>query len=164
MVNPEKGKSTEKALTPDEALSKLEQFCAYRERCPQEVYQKLNALGVDANTAEQIFQVLEGDGYVNEERFAEAYAGGKFRINHWGRVRIRLELQRRKIAPVYIQQALAAIDPAEYEAVLVEQIRKKKRQYKADPKHKRRNKLAAAMIRAGFEPDLVFQNLREEDL
>ena len=95
-------------MAPDEALAKMEHFCAYRERCPKEVRTKLAALGVRGQSAEQIYQVLEEEGFFNEERFAMAFAGGKFRVNHWGRVRIRIELRMRSIAPHLIEQALAA--------------------------------------------------------
>lgn len=144
----------EKALTPDEALAKMEHFCAYRERCPQEVHRKMTELGIEGETAEQIYQVLEGDGYISEERFALAFAGGKFRVNRWGRVRIRVELQRRAIAPHYVRQALDAIDEHQYLQVLRELLEKKLQQNA--PTHQGRTKAATALIRAGFEPELVF--------
>lgn len=144
-------------LTPDEALVRLENFCAYRERCPREVRRKMTELNLEGETAEQVWQVLVGDGYVDEERFALAFAGGKFRTNHWGRVRIRLELQQRAIPPHLIQRGLEAIDEAEYLAVLQELLTKKYKQYRSDPNA--RAKVATSLIRAGFEPELVFQQL-----
>jgi len=144
-------------LSADEALARMEGFCAYRERCPQEVRRKMVELGLEGETAEQIWQVLVADGYVNEERFAVAFAGGKFRVNQWGRVRIRLELQQRGIGPDLIRQALDALDEAEYLAVLQALLEKKYKQYRSTPNA--RAKAAASLIRAGFEPDLVFQQL-----
>ena len=152
-----KTKRSDKPLTPDEALAKLEHFCAYRERCPKEVRAKLTQLGMRGETAEQIYSVLQGDGFFNEERFALAFAGGKFRINHWGRVRIRLELQMREISPQRIQRALASIDEEEYLKLLMQLLEKKRRQYENDDRA--REKIAASIIRAGFEPELVFQYL-----
>lgn len=155
--NAENKRASESPLTPDEVLAKVEAFCAYRERCPWEVRQKLRELGMEGETAEQIYTVLETDGFFNEARFAIAYAGGKFRINHWGRVRIRLELQQRHIAPALIRQALESIEETEYRAVLQQLIERKRRQL--GPGKHERNKIAAAIIRAGFEPELVFQYL-----
>lgn len=149
-----KSKRPDKPITPDDALAKLEHFCAYRERCPKEVRTKLAELGMQGPTAEQIFTVLRDDGFFNEERFALAFAGGKFRMNHWGRVRIRLELRTRGIAPNLIQQALDSIGEAEYVALLKQLIEKKRRQYDKDDHA--REKTAAALIRAGFEQELVF--------
>lgn len=152
-----KTKSPTKPLTPDEALAKLEHFCAYRERCPKEVRSKLAALGIHGQVAEQIFESLREDGFFNEERFALAYAGGKFRINHWGRVRIRQELRMREITEPVIRQALSSIDDVEYVTLLKQQLEKKRRQYDRD--EHTREKTAASLIRSGFEPELVFRYL-----
>ncbi len=112
---------------------------------------------MSGQTADQLYQVLEADGFFNEERFAQAFAGGKFRVNHWGRVRIRLELQRRAIAPHFIRQALESIDETEYRTVLTQLIEQKRRQNRSADPRQLRQKIAAAIIRAGFEPELVFQ-------
>ncbi len=146
-----------KLTTPDEALAKLEYFCAYRERCPKEVRAKLADLGLRGNDAEQIFEVLREDGFFNEERFALAFAGGKFRMNHWGRVRIRLELRMRDISPDIVQQAIDSIEEAEYLKLLEQLMEKKRRQYEGSDNA--REKAAASLIRAGFEQELVFRHL-----
>jgi regulatory protein len=144
-------------LTPDEILSKLEHFCAYRERCPKEVRAKMAELGARGEIADQIYTVLETDGFFNEARFAQAFAGGKFRINHWGRVRIRIELRMRGIAPNLIRDALATINENEYIQVL-QQLLDQKRAYYAETDNAR-EKTIAALMRAGFEQDLIFMYL-----
>jgi SOS response regulatory protein OraA/RecX len=78
-------------------------------------------------------------------------------MNHWGRVRIRMELKMRDIDPALIAQALDAIDEGEYLRVLQQLLDKKRRQYEGDPQA--REKTAAALIRTGFEPELVFRYL-----
>ena len=148
---------TQKPLTPDEALQKLERFCAYRERCPKEVRSKLAECGLNRSDAEQIYQVLQEDNFFNETRFALAFAGGKFRYNNWGRVRIRQELRMRDISPTVVTEALDSIDQAEYEALIQKLLDKKRTQY-ADEVNAR-EKTAASVIRAGFEMDLVFRFL-----
>ncbi|MEQ1745794.1 MAG: regulatory protein RecX [Saprospiraceae bacterium] len=146
-------------ITPDEALAKMESFCAYRERCPQEVRRKMSELGITGEPAKQVWQVLEADGYVDEGRFARAFARGKFRINQWGRVRIRLELQQRGIVPEAIEQALREeIDEEEYVSLLKNLLEKRQKHYGSDPHA--RAKSAAALIRAGFESELVFRSLK----
>ncbi len=147
----------QKPLTPDEALQKLERFCAYRERCPKEVRSKLAECGLSRADAEQIYTVLEEDNFFNEVRFAMAFASGKFRFNYWGRVRIRQELRMRDISPALIQEALESIDQEEYEALLKKLLDKKREQYASDANG--REKAAASLIRAGFEMELVFRFL-----
>lgn len=145
-------------LTPDEILAKMEHFCAYRERCYKEVRERLAELGAQGEIAEQILSVLEGDKFFDDARFARAYAGGKFRINHWGRVRIRQELRLRELSRTLIQEAMdEAIDQAEYEALLQNLIEKKKNQYAGDERE--RDKVLAALARSGFETELIFKYL-----
>ena len=147
----------QKPVTPDEALQKLERFCAYRERCPKEVRTKLAEFGLSRADADQIYAVLEEDKFFQEERFAMAFAGGKFRYNSWGRVRIRQELKMRSIASEIIVQALESIDQEEYEVLLQKLMDRKREQYAGDDNA--REKTAASLIRAGFEMDLVFRFL-----
>lgn len=149
----------EKTLTPDEILAKLEYYCAYQERCPQEVRRKLTELGAEGAIAEQIYSVLENDGFFDEARFAEAYAGGKFRVNQWGRVRIRLELRQRGISPGVIRQALENIGEEAYLNTLQNLIAKKRDQWPAADDYASKAKTAASLIRAGYEPELVFRYL-----
>ena len=144
----------DKALTPDEALPKLEQFCAYQERCPQEVREKLYALGLKGETAEQLYATLENEGFFNEQRFAEGFARGKFRFNHWGRVRIRQALRQKGISAALTEAALREIDDTEYEQVLRALWEKKTHEFRGEDKG--RDKALASLIRAGFEPGLVF--------
>jgi regulatory protein len=147
----------DKVFTVDEVLMKTESFCAYRERCPKEVRARIAELGMRGNDAEQIYQSLEADGYFKESRFATAYAGGKFRMNHWGKIRIKMELRMRDIDPNIIEEALDSIDEETYLETLDLLIAKKKEHYKNDEQP--RLKAAAALIRVGFEPDLVFGRL-----
>jgi regulatory protein len=150
-------KKLTRPLTPDEVLLKMEHFCAYRERCPKEVRARLAELGMRGEDAGQIFEVLRADGFFDEERFALAFAGGKFRGNYWGRVRIRGELKMRDIAPEVVARALDSIAEEDYLAVLKKLLDKKRQQYEGDDHA--RGKSAASLIRAGFEPELVFKHL-----
>ena len=144
-------------LTPDEALLRMERYCAYSERCPKEVRNKLTEFGLTGADNEQIFAALHGDNFFNEERFAMAFAVGKFRNNYWGRVRIRQELWMRDIAPALITQALNSIDETEYVKLLQKLLDNKRVQYASAPNT--REKVAASLIRAGFEMELVFRYL-----
>ncbi len=148
----------EKDLSPDEALLKAERFCAYQERCPQEVRQKIKDLGMTGEAADQLYDVLETEGFFNAERFARAFAYGKLRSNHWGKVRIRMELRMRGIDHKLVEQTLAELSDELYTSILDSQLQKKLHQWADDPQG--RQKAAAAMIRAGFESDLVFESLK----
>ena len=96
-------------LTKEEALQKLKHFCAYQERCHNEVKDKLYRLGVWKKDQDEIISTLIEEGYLNEERFAIAFAGGKWRIKHWGRLKISKELHHRQVSEYCITKALKQI-------------------------------------------------------
>jgi regulatory protein len=141
-------------LTPDEALAKLEHFCAYRERCSSEVRDRIKELNLPKDLGAQLYEVLQSDRFFDDARFAENFVRGKFRGNHWGRVRIRMELKMRHLEEPVIEEALAQIDETAYVEMIQTMLQKKYQQWHDDPQG--RQKAAAAVIRSGFEPSIVF--------
>jgi regulatory protein len=111
----------QKKLTPQQAMPKLKQYCAYQERCHSEVKEKLNSYGVYGNDADKIISVLVEENYLNEERFAIQFAGGRFRMKQWGKIKIRYELKQKRVSEYCIKKALAAIDEDEYEKTFTAQ-------------------------------------------
>src|SRR6187402_1804275 len=102
------------SYTPKEALQKLEHFCAYQERCHDEVIAKLQSLKMTSEEIDFIVVKLIEDNFLNETRFACSFARGKHRIKHWGKIRITNELKIRKINQTLINLALKEIEPEEY--------------------------------------------------
>ena len=103
-----------KQLTKEQALQKLRHYCAYQERSHVEVKEKLYSFGLRKQMVEEsIAQLIEED-YLNEERFAIQFAGGKFRIKQWGKIKIRAELRQRRISEYCIAAALGEIDFTNY--------------------------------------------------
>ncbi|HMI06796.1 MAG TPA: regulatory protein RecX [Flavobacterium sp.] len=100
--------------TPSEAQKKLEHYCAYQDRCHDEVIEKLRSLGMDTNATDEIVVYLIAHNFLNEERFAKSFARGKHRIKHWGKMRIVHELKFRNISQYNINSALREITPEEY--------------------------------------------------
>ena len=71
---------TQKTYTLKEAQAKLESYCAYQERCHKEVNQKLRDMKMIPEAIEVIKLHLLEHNFLNETRFAQAFARGKF--NH----------------------------------------------------------------------------------
>lgn len=152
-----KKKTFVKPITPAIALQKLQSFCGYQERSLSEVKTKLKDLGMFGDTQEAIIEKLMEDNFLNEERFALAYARGKFRIKSWGKVRIRLELQMRKVPDHLIKKAMNEIDTEGGYLETLEKLLK----YKLAETDGDREKAANYALRRGFESDLVFRKLNE---
>ena len=87
-----------KQLSKEQALQKLKHYCAYQERCHSEAIQKLYDLGVRKADHAEIIATLIEEGYLNEERFAIAFARGRFRLKQWGRVKIKYELKQKQVS------------------------------------------------------------------
>ncbi len=149
-----------KYITPELALVKLQQYCAYQERCHQEVRSKLIELGIYGDALEEIIAQLISDDFLNEQRFAIAYAGGKFRIKNWGRVKIKQELKFRKISDYCIREAIKEIQDADCLETIHALIAKKailSQSSIAEPKF--RLSVHQYLLRKGFENQLIVQAL-----
>lgn len=145
------------AYTMDQALEKMRHFCAYQERCHGEVRLRLRAFPLDADEVEAVVSKLIEDDFLNEERFALAWAGGKFRMLQWGRVRIRYELKRKGLGDYNIRKGLAAIDEDDYIATLerLAGARWETERRGTGNDLLKRQRLAAFLMRKGYESDLV---------
>ena len=144
-----------KSLTNEQALQKLKHYCAYQERSHQEVKEKLFQLGVWKKEHDAIIAALIEENYLNEERFAIAFAGGKFRIKQWGRVKIRYELKQKQVSEYSIKKALKQIDETDYHRTLEKLLKEKYTQLKGEQWMVRKKKTADHLIAKGFEQDLV---------
>ena len=114
-----------KSLSKEQAIQKLRHYCAYQERSHAEVQQKLWDLGVRRAEHDEIMATLIEDDYLNEERFAKAFAGGKFRMNEWGRKKILYALKEKKVSEYNIRKAMKEIDDEAYQHLLQKLAEKK---------------------------------------
>ena len=144
-----------KALTAEQALQKLRHFCAYQERSHQEALQKLRQLHCAQKVQDSVMASLIQDDYLNEERFAIAFAGGKWRAKQWGRYRIRYELKQKGVGDYCIQKALQQIEDEEYLSVLSGLAMSKYDSMSGESSMIRQKKTSDYLIARGFEPALV---------
>lgn len=152
----EEGKQLKKTYTPHQAKLKAEAYCAYQERAQQEVRDKLYSYGLHTEDVESIIAELIVDNFLNEERFAEAYALGKFRVKGWGKIKIKQALKLKNVPEKIIKSALGKISPEEYEEKL-DEIISKKLKMDGEPKNiAQKSKLIRYIQSKGFESDLIF--------
>lgn len=153
--------SRKKTLTPSEALGKIYRYCAYQERSHREVKSKLFEYGLRSGEVDEILSRLITEGFLNEERYARAFAGGKFRMMKWGKVKIQRELEAEGLTLKCIARGLSEIDQKEYVKTLVSLIQKKSSQTSETDLFKKRNKLAQFAIGKGYEPELVWDAMHK---
>ena len=153
----------QKNIGTERALQKIKHYCAYQERSHHEVKEKLFSFGLYKNEVEAMLSQLIEENYLNEERYAIAFAGGKFRIKQWGRIKITYELKKNHVSAYCIKAAIGSIDETEYKKTL---------RYVANTKLKtlakeksdilRNKKLYAYLVQKGFEPGLISVFLKSE--
>jgi len=147
---------TTNPLDTDPAFIAIVRYCHYQERCHSEVKRKLYDLGVRLPKTDEIISELISRDILNEERFAIAYAGGKFRMKQWGRIKIKTALKQRQISDYCINKALNDINYEEYHNVLIRLAEKHWDKLKKE-KHPqvRKEKLFRYLMQKGYETGLI---------
>jgi regulatory protein len=145
----------------EEILNKILRYCHYQERCHLEVRTKLFSLGVRKNDLEIIIAQLIEEGSLNEERFAKAFARGKFRLKKWGRAKISSELKRRQVSQFCISKAMKEIDEGAYRDALKKLYNAKWMSLK-DEKNKfiKLRKTRDHLLQKGYESKLINEVLK----
>jgi len=151
-----------KRLSQTEALNKLARYCAYQERSQQQVRDKLYQYGLYRDEVEEVIAKLITEDFINEERFAKSYAGGKFRVKKWGRIKILEGLKQHKLSSYCIKKAMEEIDETSYQDVLSQLILKKKESLSEENAYIEKQKVARYVIGKGYEPELVWEALRQD--
>ncbi|RYJ39483.1 Regulatory protein RecX [Flavobacterium anhuiense] len=152
---------TNSTFTIKEALQKLEHFCAYQERCHDEVVAKLYSLNMTREEIDSIVvQLIEGN-FLNETRFACSFARGKHRMKHWGKIRITNELKARNISSTNITLALKEISAEEYYETFENLAERCWHNIPETNLLKKRKKFCDYMLRRGFESNLVYEKVKD---
>lgn len=145
----------------EQVIQKIEHYCAYQDRCHEEVTQKLRSLKMNSEEIDRIIAHLIHDNFLNEERFAKSFARGKHRIKHWGKIRITNELKCRGINQTLINIALKEISPEEYYDTFENLANRNWESIRETNSLKKRKKFCDYMLRRGFESNLVYEKLKE---
>jgi regulatory protein len=151
-----------KQLTKEQALQKLKHYCGYQERSHSEVNAKLYSLGVWKKDHDEIISTLIEENYLNEERFAIAFADGRFRMKQWGRVKIKYELQQKKVSEYCIKKALKQISDEDYLSTLKKLADEKYSTLKGEQYLVGKKKTMDYLMQKGYEPGLIQKVLSKE--
>ena len=154
----EDGYIKRRVLTPEQAYVKIRHYCAFQERTHQEVKTKLAGYGITWQQASEMLSRLIEENFLNEERFAKSFAGGKFRIKGWGRKKIEAELKKRFVSDYSIRKAIREeIPQEEYEKMAMKLIEKKWNALKSpdDTEFVKQSKTRQYLFMRGYENDVI---------
>jgi len=141
-----------KSVSKEQALQKVRHYCGYQERCHAEVKEKLYSFGLYKQEVEEMLSTLIEENYLNEERFAQHFAGGKFRMKQWGRKRIEYELKQKQLSDYCIRKGLKEIDENDYRKTLGKLAEQKWDQLKEEDNiYNKRKKLSDYLVQKGYE-------------
>ncbi|WP_436514394.1 regulatory protein RecX [Ekhidna sp. To15] len=139
-----------------EVKQKAGRFCAFRERSPNELFEKIQSWGIAEEDAAQLVAELTKEGFVDEQRFANAYCNDKFEFNSWGKQKIKANIYAHRLSGDAIQNALDRINPEKYYKRLLELATTKWSKLEKEDDFKRKQKTLAYLVGKGFEQDLIW--------
>lgn len=151
-------------MTREEVFRKLAARCTTKECCVSEVREKMRNWNVSRVDEDSIVQELIAERYVDESRYARAFANDQFRFSGWGRIKIGYTLRQKAIDSLVVSQAVQAIDPEEYYAALMNILKTKMRAFKSLPQQTQGEKLMRFALSRGFEYNLIREALKELSL
>jgi len=152
-----------KEKTEQEAYLQLAALCAQAEHCQQEMRDKMKRWGIDAAIQERVIARLVKERYIDDERFARAFAKDKIRYNKWGRRKVQQGLWQKHIDAEIQERVLCEIDDSEYLTVLKPLLKQKTKSIRAENDYERNQKLVRFALGRGFTFDIIRQCLQVDD-
>lgn len=146
--------------TPMQAWEKMCHWCAYAERSHYDANRRMMEHGLTYTESATIISRLIEENFLNEERFARAFARGHFRMKQWGKRKIVYALKQKQVSAYCIRKALEEIDGDEYDALLEKLATAYWEKTGRATPAQRWAKTRSYLLQKGFESDLVLQQLR----
>ncbi|MCS6819209.1 MAG: regulatory protein RecX [Chitinophagales bacterium] len=141
----------------------ITRFCAYKERCVDDVYRKLIQLGVSENQHHFWVKRLESYGFLNEKRFVESYALARINLKGWGLLKIKNKLLAKNIEPLIVDEVLKKIkDTLNMEEKLLSIAQKKWYKIKTESIQAKKAKLARYLHSKGFGFQDIYKILEND--
>ncbi len=119
-------------LSEKEALQKAMRICSTQEKCTYDILKKFQLWGITRDKSKELIDKLIDDKFIDNERYTMFFVKDKFRINKWGRVKIRFQLKQKGISDELINKSLQQITDEDYKEVLHAILKKKLKSLKTD--------------------------------
>ncbi len=146
----------------EKATQKIKYYCGYQERSHAETRDKLYSFGLYKADVESLLSQMIEEDYLNEERFAHAFTGGKFRMKQWGRIKIKNELIQKQVSTWVLKNALSSINEGEYIKTLRKLATAKALILKSEKSiFTKKIKLRNYLMQKGYEPNLIMEVVNE---
>ncbi|MBT33503.1 MAG: hypothetical protein CMO01_27890 [Thalassobius sp.] len=144
-----------KSYSKKEVLQQLASYCAYQDRCMQEITLKLKDYDLPQEEKDWVVDQLISEQFIDELRFARTYSRSKFYYKKWGKKKISYALKGKGISNSYIDEGLKEIKESDYFDTLETLLEKKKNSLKESEPFAVKKKLYAYAVSKGYEPSIV---------
>lgn len=141
-------------------LLRMAGLCAGAEQCTADIRNKILKQGFSSEEAEYMVRYLQENKYIDDSRYARAYAVDKVRFSGWGRMKVRMGLRAKGMGDSVISQALEYISQSDYDDAL-NRVMKAKAKGLDLKDVKDRQKLYSHLVSRGFESNLIIDAMRQ---
>jgi regulatory protein len=148
-------------LQPEKTLNQIRKYCAFQDRSVKDTEAKLKSLKVPSAKIAEFLGTLKAEKFLDDARFVTSFVRGKFRQNHWGRIKIAYALRAQGIPDGLIREGLEQLDEEEYHALLLQLISRKEKEIKEPKNLNHRQKIINFAMGRGFETELILDCLKE---
>jgi regulatory protein len=148
-------------LIVKEAYSKMAQLCSRSEQCTADIRKKMVVYELMDEIVDEVIVKLKKEKFLDDERFVKAYISDKFRLNKWGKIKMRHYLKMKGLPDSLIQKGLDSIDDEKYIAALLKTMKDKAKTIKEKDKFKKMGQIIRFTQNRGFEPGLIHRHLNE---
>jgi len=150
------------SMTIKDALSKAMDWCSKMERSSFDVKIKLSGWGIGNEDINKIIETLEDEGFLNANRYIEAYIKGKLNYKKWGRIKIKYHLKAKGFKDNIIDKSIQElVDDEKYYAMILDQLRKKSTSINDKDEYIRKSKVINFGASRGYETELTYQCLNQ---
>ncbi len=144
-------------------LRDIMQYCAKSEHCTKDVLTKLRSWEVDEKDIDEILDQLRKENFLNDARYTNAYVADKWKLEHWGKRKIRHQLFLKNIDTYMIQKSLDKIDDEAYFKEMSVLLLRKEKELAGDKKNELVPRLFKFAVSRGFEEELIMKWLQKRD-
>lgn len=137
------------------ALNIIAGQCSKKEYCSFDVVTKLERWELAEKDIAAIMEFLVKNRFLDDLRFAEAYARDKHRFNRWGKLKIGQMLRQKHIADSIIDEALATLPEEQSDTICLSLLQQKNKGLKEDDPYKRKAKLFRFALSRGFDYETI---------
>ncbi len=150
-----------KTLTYDQALYKAAQLCSQGEKCPSDIFEKVQEWGLSEADAARLVGWLTSEKYLDEKRFVHAFVNDKLTYQHWGRIKIAYSLRMKGISDQLIEDTMSeVIDASQYLETCTALLRTKYKGMELPLSQNDRAKLYRFAAQRGFESSVVSRAMK----